>query len=208
MGRIKPWLIWTTLLAALLGPLALSLTSPLLAWRDPIYVAAGVAGIVALALLLLQPLLVGGMIPGIARPQGRKVHRWIGAGLVAAVLIHVAALWITSPPDVIDALTFTSPTPFSAWGVIAMWGVFAAAALAVLRRRLRLSPRLWRRLHTSCTVIVVLGSVIHAALIVGTMETISKFALSALVVLATGTVLWTLKVWGRGLRARDGAARP
>jgi hypothetical protein len=57
-------------------------------------------------------------------------------------------------------------------------------------------------------VIVVLGSVIHAALIVGTMETISKFALSALVVLATGTVLWTLKVWGGGLRARDGEAKP
>ena len=66
------------------------------------------------------------------------------AVLVVAVVIHVAALWITSPPDVVDALLFASPTPFSAWGVIAMWAVFAAALLAALRRRLRLRPRTWR----------------------------------------------------------------
>ncbi len=208
MGRIKPWAIWAALLIALLGPLALSLQSPLLAWRDPVYIAAGVAGIVAMGLLLLQPMLVGGLIPGIPRPRGRLVHRWIGAGLVGAVVIHVIGLWITSPPDVVDALTFSSPTPFSAWGVIAMWGVFAAALLAILRRRLRLAPRLWRRMHTSCTVIVVLGSVIHAALIVGTMETVSKLALSALVVIVTGTVLWTLRIWGGGVRAKENAAEP
>ena len=30
------------------------------------------------------------------------------------------------------ALLFVSPTPFSAWGVIAMWAVFTAALLAAL----------------------------------------------------------------------------
>ena len=33
--------------------------------------------------------------------------------MAVAVVIHVAGLWITSPPDMIDALLFTSPTPFS-----------------------------------------------------------------------------------------------
>ena len=83
-----------------------------------------------MALLLVQPLLVAGYLPGLPRSRGRRMHRWVGGGLIAAVVIHVAALWLTSPPDVIDALLFVSPTPFSAWGVIAMWAVFAAAALA------------------------------------------------------------------------------
>jgi hypothetical protein len=47
--------------------------------------------------------------------------------LVVAVVVHVGGLWITSPPDMIDALLLTSPTPFSAFGVIAMWAIFAVA---------------------------------------------------------------------------------
>ena len=119
---------------------------------------------------------------------------WCGdAALVVAVVIHVAGLWITSPSDVIDALVFASPTPFSAWGVIAMWAVFAAALIAASRRRLRL--RSWRRAHTILAAVIVLTSVIHAVLIEGTMETMSKIALCALVRVATAKVVIDLRVW-------------
>ena len=158
---------------------------------------AGFAGVVALGLTLVQPLLAGGYLPGLPTLRGRRVHRMIGVALVVAVVIHVAGLWITSPPDVIDALLFTSPTPFSAWGVIAMWAVFAAALLAALRRRLRLPPRTWRIGHTTLAGVIVVGSVVHAMLIEGTMETVSKAALCVLVLAATVTVVADLWVWAK-----------
>ena len=110
--------------------------------------------------------------------------------LLAAVVLHVAGLWITSPPDVIDALTFTSPTPFSVWGVIAMWAVFAAAAMAASRKRLPLRPLTWRRLHATLGLIIAAGTVTHALLIEGTMEPITKYGLSALVLLAAIRLLF------------------
>jgi len=195
MARVT--LIWVALLAAVGVPLAAAALSPLLAWRQPVYIAGGLAGVVGLALMLVQPALIGGYLPGLSAYRSRRLHRWIGGALVAAVVIHVAALWITSPPDVVDALLFTSPTPFSAWGVIAMWAVFATALLALLRRRLRLRPRSWRIAHTSLAMVIVAGTVVHAMLIEGTMETISKAALCLLVLTATVKVLAELRVWTR-----------
>ena len=182
-------LAWAGLLVALTVPILAAAASPLLAWRDPVYILAGLAGVVGLALLLVQPLLAGGMLPGLSLVRARQAHRWIGGGLVATVVIHVAALWITSPPDVVDALLFRSPTSFSVWGVIAMWAVFAAALLAAMRRRLRSRPRTWRRAHTTLATVIVLGTVLHALLIQGTMETVSKVLLCALVVAATAWVV-------------------
>ena len=92
------------------------------------------------------------------------------------------------PPDVVDALPFTSPTPFSVWGVIAMWAIFAAALLAGLRRRLRLPPRAWRQGHTALAAVIVLGTVVHAMLIEGTMETVSKAALGVLALAAAPSI--------------------
>src|SRR3954469_3647282 len=139
--------IWAALATAVCVPVAAAAASPLLAWRGPLYILAGFAGILALALMLVQPLLAGGTLPGLPAFRGRRAHRWIGAALVVAVVVHVAGLWITSPPDMIDALLFASPTPFSPFGVIAMWAIFAVALLAALRRRLRL--RTWRIAHMS-----------------------------------------------------------
>lgn len=177
--RLRPLLIWAALAAALIVPVAVAATSPLLAWREPIYIAAGLAGVIALALLLLQPLLAGGLLPGLSMRRGRGVHAWVGAGVVTGVIIHVAALWITSPPDVIDALLFRSPTPFAPWGVVAMVAVFAIALLATLRARLRL--KLWRLCHIGLAVVIVVGSVVHTLLIDGTMGQASKLVLCALV---------------------------
>jgi len=197
VSRLTPVLAWAALAVAVIVPVALAATSPYLAWRDPVYIAAGFAGILGMALLLVQPLLAAGLLPGLPAPRGRRVHRWVGGALVLAVLVHVGGLWITSPPDVVDALLFRSPTPFSAWGVIAMGAVFAAATLAALRRRLPL--RLWRRVHGGLALVIGLGTVIHALQIEGTMEAVSKALLAALVLGVTGWVLLRLRVFaGQG----------
>src|SRR6185503_16540405 len=122
-------LIWAALAAAICVPIAFAATSPQLEWRGPVYIVAGFAGIAALGLVLVQPLLIGGYLPGPSAYRARRVHHWVGGALVVAMVIHVGGLWITSPPDMIDALTFTSPTPFSPFGVVAMWAIFAVAVL-------------------------------------------------------------------------------
>jgi len=170
-------------------PIALAATSEQLAWRGPVYILAGFAGIIALALVLVQPLLIGGVLPGLSAYRNRRAHHWIGGALALAVVIHVAGLWFTSPPDMIDALTFSSPTPFSPFGVIAMWAIFAVALLAALRRRVGLRLRTWRIVHIPFAIIIVACSVVHCLLIEGTMETVSKAALCALVLAATVKVM-------------------
>jgi len=202
MRLAKVTLIWAALAAAICVPIAAAAASPLLAWRDPIYILAGFAGIIALGLMLVQPLLIAGYLPGLSAYRGRRAHHWIGGALVAAVMVHVGGLWISSPPDMIDALLFASPTPFSPFGVIAMWAIFAAALLAALRRRSGLRPRTWRIAHTSLALIIVVGSVAHGLLIEGTMETMSKVALCALVVGATAMAMAHLRVWRKGAASR------
>ncbi|MEP5760202.1 MAG: ferric reductase, partial [Litoreibacter sp.] len=101
-------LIWAALAIALVAPIVAAAVSPLLQWRDPIYIVAGFAGIAALSLLLLQPLLAAGTLPALTLRQSRSMHKWIGASVTALVIVHVAGLWLTSPPDVIDALLFAS----------------------------------------------------------------------------------------------------
>ena len=183
------------LAVAVLVPITAAAMSPLLAWRQPIYIAAGLAGVIAMTLLLAQPLLVGGYLPGLPAQRGRIAHRWIGGALIAVVVTHVAGLWITSPPDVVDALRFASPTPFSAWGVIAMWAIFAAALLAAFRSRLRLRLRTWRLGHTVFVATAVIGSVVHAVLIEGTMEMVSKITLCALVIASTIKAIADIRGW-------------
>jgi hypothetical protein len=182
MRLARAAVVWAALSAAVAVPIALAGTSDLLAYRGAVYNLASFAGIAALSLVFLQPLLIGGYLPGLSGPLGRRAHFWIGGALVSAVAIHVGGLWFSSPPDMIDALTFTSPTPFSPFGVIAMWAILAVALLAAFRRRLQLSPRAWRTAHMVLALVIVAGSVVHGLLIEGTMEPVSKAALCALVV--------------------------
>ena len=199
----RPILIWAALAFAITVPIAAAAFSLQLQWRSPIYIIAGFAGVVALAVMLVQPLLIGGYLPGLSAIRNRLIHRWIGGTLVLAVVIHVGGLWITSPPDVIDALLFVSPTPFSAWGVIAMWAIFAVALLASLRRRLRLRPRTWRLGHSLLAIVIVVGTIVHAVLIEGTMETMSKVVLCVLVLAATIKILVDLRVWTKRTTSRS-----
>lgn len=197
-------LIWATLAAAIGVPIAFAATSELLQWRGPVYIAACFAGIIALGLVLVQPLLAAGYLPGLPALRGRRVHHWIGGALVAAIVIHVGGLWITSPPDMIDALLLVSPTPFSPFGVVAMWTIFAVALLAALRRRLGLRPQTWTKAHMALAVVIVVGSVVHAMLVEGTMETVSKAALCVLVLAAAIKVMADLRVWRKRATSRSG----
>lgn len=190
-------LIWTTVVATLTVPLLAAGFSPYLEFRQPIYIVAGFAGVIGLCVLVLQPLLAGGYLPGLRLDQSRRLHRLVGGLLLIAVLVHVGGLWITSPPDVIDALTFTSPTPFSAWGVIAMWAVFASALWATLRKRWRSSLRSWRTGHRLLGLTIVACTVVHTLLIQGTMEVFSKLFL-CLVVLGAAFYAMILPRLGRG----------
>ncbi|MFO1110285.1 MAG: ferric reductase [Bradyrhizobium sp.] len=205
---VRAALIWTALAAAVGVPMAAAAASPQLAWRDAVYILAGFAGIIALAILLVQPLLIGGYLPGLSGLIGRRAHLWIGGALVVTLVIHVAGLWITSPPDMVDALLLASPTPFSPFGVIAMWAIFAVALLAALRRRLGLRPRTWRIVHTLLAILIVACSVVHSMLIEGAMETMSKTVLCALVLAAAAKVMVDLRVWRRRGAPRGESVAP
>lgn len=202
MPQNRVVLVWTAVAVAILIPVVVAARSPLLAWRDAVYIAAGFAGILGLAVLLLQPLLAGGHLPGLTVRTARQVHRGLGVGLVVLVVAHVVGLWITSAPDVIDALLFQSPTSFSPWGVVAMWAVFATALLAAVRRKLRLSPAAWRIGHTGLALVIVVGTIVHALLIDGAMGTVSKAAFSLLVAAATARLVFDLAVWMQARRRR------
>ena len=68
-----------------------------------------------------------------------------------------------------------------------MWAVFATALLAALRRSQR--PRVWRLCHTILGVVIVVATVVHAILIEGTMDPVSKAVLCVLVLAATAKVM-------------------
>lgn len=192
-------LIWAVLALAVFIPVVASGFSPLLQWRDPIYIVAGFAGVIGMAMMLVQPLLAAGVLP-LPAITSRRLHGGLGATLVLAVLIHVGGLWLTSPPDVIDVLLFRSPTPFGVWGVIAMWAIFTASLLALFRRKIGL--RVWRWGHSALVTLAVLGTVLHALQIDGTMEIVTKVLLAALIVAALCVALARRRVWAIGLRRR------
>ena len=183
-------LAWVGLALVVLVPLLVAANSPLLAWRSPIYIASGFAGIIALCMLFVQPMLALRALPNLSPMTARRWHGWFGAMLVAAVIVHVLGLWTTSPPDVIDALLLRSPTPFSIWGVLAMWAVFASAVVMATRRRFQLKRTVWKALHLGFAVVIACGTVLHALLIEGTMGWFSKVVVCCLVLIATGYTVW------------------
>ena len=167
-------IIWVALACAVVSPLVIAVTSPLLAARTGVYVMAGIAGAAALALLLVQPLLAAGYLPGLSVARARLWHRWVGTGIVIGVALHVGGLYLTSPPDALDALLLVAPTPFSIYGVIGMWSVVLTIILVALRSRMGLGYNAWRIVHNALSAIVVVTSVVHALMIEGTMGSLSK----------------------------------
>lgn len=178
-------LIWIGVTTVATVPLIAALMSPLLEWRQPTYIIAGASGVIALALLLYQPMLAYRWLPGLTQTRSRKIHRRIGICIVLFVVLHVAGLWLTSPPDVVDALLFRSPTSFSPWGVVSMWALFVSMVFVGLRRRLTLRASTWQLVHRLFGAIIVVGAVVHTLLVDGTMEIFTKLLLCTAVILAT-----------------------
>jgi predicted ferric reductase len=194
--------------AIMFAPVVVAAFSPYLASRNLPYIVGGFAGILALSFLFLQPLLPANYLAGSEGPVGRRWHRWLGVAIVVAVALHVGGLYLASPPDTIDALLLVSPTPFSIYGVTAMWGVIATALLVLFRRKLGLRHSVWRLIHNGLAAIVVASTVIHALQIEGAMEPATKWMLCLAVLAATGVALLDLRIL-RPLRARrEGASKP
>ncbi len=205
--RLPALLGWGSVAAVMIAPVVIAAFSPYLASRSLPYIAGGFAGIVCLSLLFLQPLLPAGYLAGSKGLAGRRWHRWVGVAIVLAVTLHVGGLYVTSPADTIDALLLVSPTPFSVYGVTAMWGVVATAILVLFRPRLGLRYSVWRLIHNGVAAIVVVATVIHALQIEGAMEPGSKWMLCIAVVAATGVALLDLRVVKPILKRRDRAPR-
>ena len=190
-------LIWGAVISALGAPIAIAAASPLQAWRDAAYVSGAMAGVIALSLLALQPLLAGAYLPGLARARAQWAHRRMGAALVLCVAAHIGGLYLSSPMDVMDALLLVSPTPFSIYGVAATVAVLAIGLLVLLRRVLRVRPALWRLVHNMLALIVVGATVVHAIMIDGAMSVASKWLIAGLALVATLAVTAHLRLFRR-----------
>lgn len=195
--------VWLGLAGLIVTPIWIAALSPYLPSRDVPYVASGFAGILCLGLFLVQPLLAGHYLPGLAPMQARRWHRRVGLGIVIAVFVHVGGLYLTSPPDTLDALFLNSPTPFSVFGVVAMWGTVFVALLAAARRRLGLDYSLWKVIHHGIGSIVIVSTVIHALQIEGTMGNLSKWVICCSLLLVTALVAVDLRLLRRSARAHD-----
>ncbi|PZO02257.1 MAG: ferric reductase [Hyphomicrobiales bacterium] len=185
--RLAAWL----LIAVIAGlPVLVAAASPLQRGREALWITGGMAGVVALSLLFVQPLLMAAAPQLLQARAGVKWHRLGGIAIVAMVALHVGALYLYSPDDVTDALLLVAPTPFSLYGVISLWCLVLTAALAATRRVLKIGHRPWRILHSVLAVAVVGAGAIHAIQIEGAMEEYSKLAicLAALVVTTAGAI--------------------
>lgn len=202
MRPLASRLAWTGLLLVMAGPILLAATSPYLAARNLAYIVGGFAGIACLSLFVVQPLLAAGYLPGPAFPRQRRWHRRVGVAIVACVALHVGGLYLTSPPDTLDALLLVAPTPFSVFGVLAMWSIAATALLVALRRRLPFRPATWALLHNALALLAVVATVVHAVQIEGAMEPVSKWLLCLAALSSTGAVLLNLRLLAPLLRYR------
>lgn len=192
--RISAILIWAGLSLLMAVPVLIAGTSPFLAYRNPAYIIGGFAGIICLSLLLIQPLLAANYLPGLHLARARKWHHWVGIAIILCVAGHIGGLYLTSPPDTLDALLLVAATPFSVYGVVAMWGILLTAILVLLRRKLGIGYAPWRMIHNALALVVVIATVIHAVQIEGAMGTISKWTLSIAVLLMTLATVFHLRV--------------
>ena len=181
--------VWLILACISIGPVIIAAASPYQAARPVVYIIASLAGVLAMALLLVQPLLAAGYLPGLSLARLRAAHHWVGGTLVGLVALHVGGLYLTSPQDALDALLLVAPTPFSIYGVVAMWSVILTVLLVALRRRLGFRLQAWKTAHNGLAVIVVVATVVHALMIEGTMGYWSKWLLSLAVLAIMAVVI-------------------
>jgi predicted ferric reductase len=200
--RMKAVLVWCLVMACVLVPVGIAAANPLQANRDALWIVGGMAGIAALALLLVQPLLAAGYLPGPSLTAGRRWHRWLGTTIVVTVGLHIIGLYLSSPEDITDTLLLVAPTPFSVYGVIGLCGVVLTAVLVAVRSRSGLRYTSWRIVHNALALVVVVSSIVHALLIEGAMGSVSKLILCALIFAVTVIVLFRTHVTKTQMRDR------
>lgn len=183
-------------------PVLVAAFNPLQLSRNPAYIIGSMSGIVALALLLVLPLLVAGYLPGTHPAHERRWHRWLGCTLVFAIFLHIGGLYVTSPDDMTDALLLAAPTPFSVYGVMGLWAMVLTAFLVAARKRIGLSQLWWAVIHNCIAIIVVIASVVHTLMIEGTMGNISKIILCVCILAVTITAIFHLRVVRPMLKGR------
>jgi predicted ferric reductase len=200
--RMKAVLVWCLVMACVLVPVGIAAANPLQANRDALWIVGGMAGIAALALLLVQPLLAAGYLPGPSLTAGRRWHRWLGTMIVVTVGLHIIGLYLSSPEDITDTLLLVAPTPFSVYGVIGLCGVVLTAVLVAVRSRSGLRYTSWRIVHNALALVVVVSSIVHALLIEGAMGSVSKLILCALIFAVTVIVLFRIHATKTQIRDR------
>jgi predicted ferric reductase len=188
--RLKRIALWTILALVAITPIVLAALSPLQRGREFLWVVGGMAGVLGMSLLLIQPFLMPTAFPRLGMVRHLRWHRWGGIAILAMVILHVGALYAYSPEDISDALLLVAPTPFSLYGVISLWCLVLTAVLTMMRRVMRLHPRPWRILHSVLAVAIVSAAAVHAVLIEGAMEDYSKRVLcfAALVATSAGAI--------------------
>ncbi|MBN9670852.1 ferric reductase-like transmembrane domain-containing protein [Roseibium aggregatum] len=196
-------IVWAGVAAMMTVPVIMATASPYLAYRNTAYIFGGFAGIFGLAFFFIQPLLAAGFLPGPGVLKQRRWHRFVGTAIVACVLLHLAGLYLTSAADTLDALLLVAPTPFSVYGVIALWGILLTTLLVMFRRRWGLRYSAWRLVHNGLALVVVVATVIHALLIQGAMEGFTKWILCLAALASTAGTL--LVYWGKPLFSRKTA---
>lgn len=185
------WLTIARIAAAVLALAAMGVaaSSPLSATRDTLWAAGSLLGVAALALLPLQALLpqrAGRSRAGEPRSLGvSRWHRLVGLGVLAATLLHVAALYVVSPDDIGDALVLQAPT-YSRLGMISAVLLIGTVLFALARRRTGLDAANWRLIHGGLAVAIVTTAAAHALMIRGALDGPVEIALCAAAGLAVG----------------------
>lgn len=156
---IAPALLWLAAVSPTptIGPAGLNLWSKL----------STITGLLALSALVCAVIL-----PSRLRSLNRafgiesviEIHRFLGVVAAILVLTHLAAVVAAHPGNVALLDVSRGNRPAQA-AVGATGSLIALVALALARRRMRLTYELWRGLHLSLAVAVLVGSAAHVWLL-------------------------------------------
>ncbi|MBL7253535.1 hypothetical protein [Paractinoplanes lichenicola] len=154
------------LCAAVAGLVWLALTSSHLDAGPAALVVSAVAAAVATVLIAFQPLLA---VLARSRPAAFRGHLALGLAALVLVLVHVAALWLLSPEDVLFAISPDGPTR-ARMAVLATVALVIVVVLGIVRRWSSYAPQATRILHAFFGSLTLLLGVGHAVLTDGALD--------------------------------------
>lgn len=154
------WLI-AIAIAAVAFPVGVALTSRYAQAASVALIVSLVASTIALGVIAVQPVLAA----------ARKIqrHQFFGVIALVLVLVHIAALFLESPDDLLFALSPDGPLR-ARMALIATIALTLMATLGALRPRLRWHPTTWRILHAYLAVVVIILGFGHALLTDGALD--------------------------------------